>query len=433
MGQYVFNENGLQNRYYGWALEQALTTHSVVVGTVVNIVDPTNPSSFQDVQKFNDWASQLMLNNFLDDDATNDLDHTEPLSPFIYPVYNTSAEAVKDENVEAAQEVALIVSYFYWRDFLKDILPTGERGLVVVVANECNQSFTYQVNGGDPVYLGPGDLHDPAYDLTEIKYSLKELSSANSGKKGSYSGLKVNGFCPYTITTYASEDMESSYKNNDPIYFTIAIVIVFVFTALVFFAYDKLVETRQKKVLKTAQKSNAIVSSLFPSHIRDKLMEEGSQDGKSSSYQTTKTTMKTFVSGGQLGEVEKLRPIADLFPVRHAQANVTFIVLIIKPLLTKLLSFCISFYDLLYRNVRSFLQTFLDSLLGRASVIRRKYLPCWRLCTTLLITSLPVEVYSRLKRLVTRTLQLSAFLSPGRTMLSSWLSSLRNAVRSLAT
>jgi hypothetical protein len=330
MGQYVFNKNGLQNPYYGWAIQHALTTHSVVVGTAVNIVDPSNPSSLQDAEMFNDWASQLMLNNFLDDDGTNDLDHTEPLSPFIYPVYNTSAEAVKDDHIEDAKEVALIVSYFYWRDFLKDILPHGQRGLVVVLANECNQSFTYQVNGEEPTYLGPGDLHDPAYDLTEIKYSLKELSSANSGKKGSYSGLKINGFCPYTITTYASEEMESSYKNNDPIYFTIAVVLVFVFTAFVFFSYDKLVETRQRKVLKTAQKSDAIVSSLFPSHIRDKLMEEGSQEGKSPSYQTTKLTMKTFVSGGQPCEVEKSRPIADLFPVRHAQANVTFIVLIIK-------------------------------------------------------------------------------------------------------
>jgi hypothetical protein len=64
-------------------------------------------------------------------------------------------------------------------------------------------------------------------------------------------------------------------------------------------------------------------------------MEEGSQEGKSPSYQTTKLTMKTFVSGGQLGEVEKSRPIADLFPVRHAKANVTFIVFITHVLLTK--------------------------------------------------------------------------------------------------
>mmetsp|Transcript_8004 Transcript_8004/g.20080 ORF Transcript_8004/g.20080 Transcript_8004/m.20080 type:complete len:1233 (+) Transcript_8004:204-3902(+) len=316
-GVYEFNDNGVENRYYGWAMEQALSTHSVVIGTAVNIVDPSNPDSPRDVQRFNDWASKLMLNNLADDDYTNDLDHTEPLSPFIYPVYATVTDAVKTFNVQWAQEVALVVSYFYWRDFLKDILPEGERGLVVVIGNACNQSFTYQVNGADPVYLGPGDLHDPAYDDTEIRYNLKELSAANSGKKGTYSGLRINGFCPYTITTYASTDMESEYKTSDSIYFTVAIVLVFVFTAMVFLAYDKLVENRQKKVMKSAQKSNAIVSSLFPSHIRDKLMEEGSTEGGSkdgSNYQSTKSKMKSFASDGQGGDIDKSKPIADLFP-----------------------------------------------------------------------------------------------------------------------
>jgi hypothetical protein len=43
------------------------------------------------------------------------------------------------------------------------------------------------------------------------------------------------------------------------------------FTSLVFLLYDRLVERRQKKVMSTAVQSSAIVSSLFPSQVRDRL------------------------------------------------------------------------------------------------------------------------------------------------------------------
>jgi hypothetical protein len=43
-----------------------------------------------------------------------------------------------------------------------------------------------------------------------------------------------------------------------------------VFTSLVFLLYDRLVERRQK-VMSTAVQSSAIVSSLFPSQVRDRL------------------------------------------------------------------------------------------------------------------------------------------------------------------
>jgi class 3 adenylate cyclase len=46
---------------------------------------------------------------------------------------------------------------------------------------------------------------------------------------------------------------------------------IFVFTALVFYLYDVTVEIRQNRVMQTAVHSSAIVSSLFPSSVRDQL------------------------------------------------------------------------------------------------------------------------------------------------------------------
>jgi Adenylate and Guanylate cyclase catalytic domain len=65
--------------------------------------------------------------------------------------------------------------------------------------------------------------------------------------------------------------MASEYETNHPIIFSLTAAMIFLFTALVFFAYDVMVERRQKSVMQTAVHSSAIVSSLFPSSVRDQL------------------------------------------------------------------------------------------------------------------------------------------------------------------
>jgi hypothetical protein len=101
--------------------------------------------------------------------------------------------------------------------------------------------------------------------------------------------------------------MESDYKTKDPILFTICAVLIFAFTSSVFIVYDRLVEKRQKTVMTTAMHSSAIVSSLFPSTVRGRLFDEGSNP----TCDETKQDGGSFVSFG-----DKLvsRPIADLYP-----------------------------------------------------------------------------------------------------------------------
>jgi hypothetical protein len=57
-------------------------------------------------------------------------------------------------------------------------------------------------------------------------------------------------------------------------------------TTMVFVVYDCLVERRQTTVMTTATRSNAIVDSLFPANVRDRLMaeeEKGKDETKVSS------------------------------------------------------------------------------------------------------------------------------------------------------
>lgn len=251
-------------------------------------------------------------------------DPTEPLVQFMYPILVDNMDLAQ-ENIPLLHEddsstVALVATSFFWKSFLEDVLPDGQKGIVAVFQNECGQSFTYQVNGAKTVYLGEGDLHNAKYDGMEETWDMTELVSFTN-EEATYSGLPLsNDHCAYNISVYPSQTFESKFKSSDPIIFTAAAVGIFLFTALVFLAYDKLVAVRQAKVMKSAVQSNAIVSSLFPAKIRDRLYNDALESTKAKeegrSFQPSKARLKSFLNEGdvEIGGFNGLsKPIADLF------------------------------------------------------------------------------------------------------------------------
>jgi hypothetical protein len=94
--------------------------------------------------------------------------------------------------------------------------------------------------------------------------------------------------------------MEDDYTTRDPVLFTVCAVLIFAFSSAVFFVYDSLVEKRQKKVMTTAVQSSAIVSSLFPSAVRERMFQPD-DTGESTNPTNDPTSMSS-------------RPIADRYP-----------------------------------------------------------------------------------------------------------------------
>jgi hypothetical protein len=88
---------------------------------------------------------------------------------------------------------------------------------------------------------------------------------------------------------------------------------IFVFTALMFLVYDRLVERRQRMILAKAVQSSAIVSSLFPKNVRDRLMQANEND-KAGNVAGSNHRLKSFLSGDSKQSEDNLQPIADLFP-----------------------------------------------------------------------------------------------------------------------
>jgi hypothetical protein len=84
-------------------------------------------------------------------------------------------------------------------------------------------------------------------------------------------GLGQDG-CRYRLYVYPSHQFDDRYNTSLPIILTFAVAMVSLFTVLMLVFYDRLVETRRRIVLDKAAQSTAIVSSLFPKAVRNRLM-----------------------------------------------------------------------------------------------------------------------------------------------------------------
>ena len=72
---------------------------------------------------------------------------------------------------------------------------------------------------------------------------------------------------------------------------------------------------RQRLVLRKAEQSSAIVSSLFPAQVRDRMMEEANHvQGKRIKSVSHTDTFQTKNGSSLDGQLQGAGPIADLFP-----------------------------------------------------------------------------------------------------------------------
>mmetsp|Transcript_13427 Transcript_13427/g.37784 ORF Transcript_13427/g.37784 Transcript_13427/m.37784 type:complete len:1181 (+) Transcript_13427:148-3690(+) len=301
------NWDGFQ---YG-ALADAWNTFQQQHGVVMSYVNNIETISLSDlnIEERNQFISGVVPNN------TN---HTEPFGDIFYPiVYDHEIEEItvnsnSSKHFSTNDVIGVVAVTFYWRDLLKDMFSNEIDGMHVVFENNCNQSFTYTWSDSNPLFLGTGDLHEPEYDDMQQSFSLTDIEESDM-----YTGLPLSSSgCQYAIHFYPSEAMSQHFNKGhvSPATFTGIAVVIFVFTTMVFVFYDCLVERRQRKVYSSAMKNNAIVSSLFPKSVRDRLYQENDPTPKNA--QPPKTRLKTFMhEDNDATETKKEfdAPIADLF------------------------------------------------------------------------------------------------------------------------
>ena len=282
----LFNYNPLSNPSQKPLYMTAIEQKKAVLSPAIDLSDE---SSF--LLQARKTVIDLMLNRWKD--GGNDYEEG-PFADLFIPITNRLAKT-PDRSVGA-----ILLGFVYWQVYFVGILPEGAEGVVVVLKNTCDQAFTYQLDGPQVSYLGPGDLHDPTFDDLVVNTKWKDLLEGTVEETAAA--------CNYRISVYPSQTFKEEFITEGPLLFAIILSAVFVFTSVVFLTYDFLVQRRHRVVNDKAVKTNAVVTSLFPDKVRDRLDSVYGDDNKGQG-------MTRRLSQRSLGEQEDdSDPIADLYP-----------------------------------------------------------------------------------------------------------------------
>lgn len=232
----------------------------------------------------------------------------DPMAFFSMPVFDSFGSSRK--------VVATAEAVIHWRSYFYDILPENVQGITLVLNNTCSGSFTYEIQGKNIYGVGWGDLHEPEFS----KYREELVVELGYVEDGMNSEIPwYTDGCAYTLEVYPTQIYFNTFITGASVNVTFAVGMVFFYSILMFIFYDRLVESRQRIILAKATKSTAIVASLFPKNVRDRLLQVDVQkrksgDGGFSALAPTQR-VKSFLGGDTNGVNDvDTQPIADLFP-----------------------------------------------------------------------------------------------------------------------
>jgi class 3 adenylate cyclase len=194
--------------------------------------------------------------------------NSDYLAPMAFPVF--------DKLGADRTAVGVLPALFSWNSLFSDVLPADVTGVVAVVENDCNEGFSMEIDGKEVTYLGPGDRHDPEFESSGQIFTLRDLDLLEA----TVSRVPFNDIasCGFQVTFYPSEETVAAFSSNAPKSYATAAAVTFFIALLVVCIYDCVQERRNQSVLKAAMEARAIVSSLFPAVVRDRLFETNRQE-----------------------------------------------------------------------------------------------------------------------------------------------------------
>jgi hypothetical protein len=352
-----------------------LVSRESVISTIHSSTDGTGTSNILLEDHLKLVQQQGSASTVTDQVTATTHDYTRrqnhPHSILAQPVFNR----LKDETSSVS---ALLLAVIPWDRYVVGLLPDHVHGIHVVLRNSCNQSHTYKLDGSSvrvilqqcmvwswssccsrcccdsllssshtfscskfllcqATYLGPGELNiEDEWKHMEVAFSLSDHLHNETKYE--------EGHCTYTLSVYPSTEMSASWRTPLAFVFAIASAAVFGVTAILFSVYDRKVDIQNKTVIAIAARSNKLVSSLFPSNVRDRLLAGhndvsdhgmlgdsqhdvagiGGGAGGGADMQGTQTRIKDFLANDATGsDIEQTndfmyntKPIADLFVSR---------------------------------------------------------------------------------------------------------------------
>ena len=222
----------------------------------------------------------------------NLLNHTHalslnPQSILVAPVFNVRTGA----NRTVVGMLLSLFSYDHLFDFSKNIA-----GLVCVLTDPCGVNATYEIFSDNVTFLGYGDLHDPMYDERFQRSAPWETHNTTTEEGG--------GLCQQRVYVYPSPLYQDQFLTARPSIYTFFVIFSFCLMALLILLYEHTVTQRYEKTLEAALRTGALIASLFPENVRDRLLNEREEKDE--------RERKVTFADERAAEASQ-RPIADFF------------------------------------------------------------------------------------------------------------------------
>ncbi|CAJ1939123.1 unnamed protein product [Cylindrotheca closterium] len=240
-----------------------------------------------------------LLRNFIENEEDGEQQETRmaPMSFLSVPVFKTF-----DRTNNPFGYMFGLVS---WHRAISEAFQDSHFDISVNVQEMCgnNQSMTFLVqNGGIAQYQLPTD---PAAELVDDPNVVQEIDVLFEG-------------CNFRMTVHPMAGAQDKITRDIPFLGFIIAALLLVFLVVVFFYYNRLVKERQHKLLSTAKRSNAVVSSLFPEAVQNRLMQEvaGGPGDRRQIIKKSGSREDVFQeeSKDTLAGERKGKAIADFFP-----------------------------------------------------------------------------------------------------------------------
>jgi class 3 adenylate cyclase len=173
-----------------------------------------------------------------------------------------------------------------WTKCFDNVIHDGAE-VQIVLYNSCGQVHTYQVKEGKAFHIGEGELlkyGDQYLDmsrgvsLSEMKSFLlqeqvwyqsnEDLPSQNFSE---HQLLEGQDSCMYYIVVHPTTEYEAAFRTVFPVASCLVSMGGAILLLALFGTFTVLVQRRERQVLNSAAKSHAIIKSLFPAVVRDRL------------------------------------------------------------------------------------------------------------------------------------------------------------------
>ncbi|CAB9496230.1 cyclase soluble subunit alpha-3 [Seminavis robusta] len=242
-----------------------------------------------------------------------------PQSLIVQPVFDSFNQSTR-------QIVAHVFATVPWDiHFLDIIIPeTQSRASVfLVLTNSCGNEYTYFADQTGVTLLGEGDRHIPEYEDIGQQYVLSSFGGYNAPDNLHIDNRTQMGAawtCSLTLSVYPTGRMKWYYSSDTTVTHLLALVFfVFVLVGALTLTHHRVTDAHQRDTQAQAKRSKAIIASLFPEAVREKLFDvEGEVNVDKLGLFNSEVQKAVKSPGGDNPEIEDLwgkrDKYADLYP-----------------------------------------------------------------------------------------------------------------------